>query len=79
MTAILPLLQHSPLFASLEDGLLAEVATLGRHRRVAAGAVLFLRGAPGDGLYGIVRGRETWPFASHSRSWPCLPAFPGSR
>lgn len=57
MTVILRMLKRSPLFAALDDTLLGEVANLGRRRSFAAEETVFLRGAPGDGLCGIVSGR----------------------
>ena len=51
------LLREVPLFASLPDARLHELAALARPVSLRAGAVLFERGAPGDALYVIRHGR----------------------
>jgi CRP-like cAMP-binding protein len=51
------LLREVPLFASLPDARLRELAALARPVSLRAGAVLFERGAPGDALYVIRHGR----------------------
>jgi len=51
------LLREVPLFASLPDGRLHELATLAAPVSLPAGAVLFERGDPGDALYVIRHGR----------------------
>ena len=51
------LLREVPLFASLPESRLHELATLARPVSLPAGAVLFERGAPGDALYVIRHGR----------------------
>ena len=51
------LLREVPLFASLPDTRLHELAALARPVSLPAGAVLFERGAPGDALYVIRHGR----------------------
>ena len=51
------LLREVPLFASLSESRLHELAMLAQPVSVAAGAVLFERGAPGDALYVIRHGR----------------------
>ena len=48
------LLREVPLFASLPESRLQELATLARPVSLPAGAVLFERGAPGEsGIHGI--------------------------
>jgi NTE family protein len=51
------LLREVPLFASLPESRLHELAALARPVSLPAGAVLFERGAPGDALYVIRHGR----------------------
>ena len=51
------LLREVPLFASLPDARLRELAALARPVSLPAGVVLFERGAPGDALYVIRHGR----------------------
>ena len=51
------LLREVPLFASLPDARLHELAALARPVSLRAGAVLFERGDPGDALYVIRHGR----------------------
>jgi predicted acylesterase/phospholipase RssA/CRP-like cAMP-binding protein len=51
------LLREVPLFASLPESRLQELAALARPVALPAGAVLFERGAPGDALYVIRHGR----------------------
>ena len=51
------LLREVPLFASLPDARLHELAALARPVSLPAGAVLFERGDPGDALYVIRHGR----------------------
>ena len=51
------LLREVPLFASLPDARLRELAALARPVSLPAGVVLFERGDPGDALYVIRHGR----------------------
>ncbi|HKQ42401.1 MAG TPA: cyclic nucleotide-binding domain-containing protein, partial [Pseudonocardia sp.] len=51
------LLREVPLFASLPDARLHELAALARPVSLPAGVVLFERGDPGDALYVIRHGR----------------------
>lgn len=47
--------QHS-LFSALSDNEIRELRQLSQPRKVNAGAVVFLKDDPGDGLYGILSG-----------------------
>ena len=51
------LLSTHYLFRDLERSTLARVASLGSTRRLGDGEVLFLKGDPGDALYGVLSGK----------------------
>lgn len=50
-------LARVPLFQGLEGRFLAELATLARPRKYAAGTTIFSQGEPGDGFHILTRGR----------------------
>jgi len=50
-------LAGTELFGGLSSEVLAEVATLGRVHRLAAGAMLFSQGAPADRCHALIAGR----------------------
>ncbi|WP_332686982.1 Crp/Fnr family transcriptional regulator [Bosea sp. (in: a-proteobacteria)] len=51
------LLSANPFFAGLAQDALERIAGICRHQRLAARAVLFLKGDPSDGLYAIRSGQ----------------------
>lgn len=53
---IASLLSANPFFAGLTRGTLDRIASICRQQHLAAREVLFLKGAPSDGLYAIRRG-----------------------
>ncbi len=50
-------IERDSLFRGLPKATLARIAALGQRRAFAEGAVIFMRGDPGDSLCGVVTGR----------------------
>jgi CRP/FNR family transcriptional regulator, cyclic AMP receptor protein len=51
------IIERNSLFRGLKPSILEQVADLASRRTYKSGAVVFLRGDPGDSLYGVVTGR----------------------
>ncbi len=51
------IIERNSLFRGLKPSTLEQIADLASRRTYKSGAVVFLRGDPGDSLYGVVTGR----------------------